>query len=163
MQETQIPSLVRKIPWRRAWQPTPVFLPGESHGQRSYSPWARRESDMTEHTHLELTGGQSRTLPHSFCWRSNLPTLSVPRGECWSVLQHLVHSSLLALFHSRASLPSGCLFGTLHTLSRGTVSYESLGVTEWWGPWAFIAAPGPSSAPGIYMYPACIWCRNKGM
>ena len=36
---------VRKIPWRREWQPTPVFLPGESHGQRSlvgYSPWGRR-------------------------------------------------------------------------------------------------------------------------
>ena len=35
-------SLVGKIPWRRKWQPTPVFLPGESHGQRSlagYSPW----------------------------------------------------------------------------------------------------------------------------
>ena len=34
-----------KIPWRRKWQPTPVFLPGESHGQRSlvaYSPWGRR-------------------------------------------------------------------------------------------------------------------------
>ena len=34
--------LVRKIPWRRTWQPAPVFLPGESHGQRSlgsYSPW----------------------------------------------------------------------------------------------------------------------------
>ena len=33
---------VRKIPWRRKWQPTPVLLPGESHGQRSlvgYSPW----------------------------------------------------------------------------------------------------------------------------
>ena len=33
---------VRKIPWRRKWQPTPVVLPGESHGQRSlkgYSPW----------------------------------------------------------------------------------------------------------------------------
>ena len=33
--------LVKKIPWRRKWQPTPVFLPGESHGQRSpagYSP-----------------------------------------------------------------------------------------------------------------------------
>ena len=27
--------LVRKVPWRRAWQPTPVFLPRESHGQRS--------------------------------------------------------------------------------------------------------------------------------
>ena len=36
---------VGKIPWRRKWPPTPVFLPGESHGQRSlegYSPWGRR-------------------------------------------------------------------------------------------------------------------------
>ena len=42
---------VGKIPWRRKWQPTPVFLPGEFHGQRSlvgYSPWAPIESDMTE-------------------------------------------------------------------------------------------------------------------
>ena len=44
---------VRKILWRRAWQPTPVFLPGKSHGQTSldgYSPWGRKESDMTEAT-----------------------------------------------------------------------------------------------------------------
>ena len=36
---------IRKIPWRKKWQPTPVFLPGESHGHRSltgYSPWGRR-------------------------------------------------------------------------------------------------------------------------
>ena len=42
---------VRKIPWRRAWQPTPVFLPGESHGQRSlvgYSPWGHHESGVTK-------------------------------------------------------------------------------------------------------------------
>ena len=47
------------IYWRRKWQPTPVVLPGESHGQRSlagYSPWGRKESDTTEglthiHTH----------------------------------------------------------------------------------------------------------------
>ena len=41
---------VGKIPWRREWQSTPVFLPGESHGQRSlvgYSPWGRKESDST--------------------------------------------------------------------------------------------------------------------
>ena len=40
-----------KIPWRRKWQPTPVFLPGESHGQRSLAgsnPWGRKESDTTE-------------------------------------------------------------------------------------------------------------------
>ena len=44
---------VGKIPWRRAWQPTPVFLPGESHEQRNlrgYSPWGCKESDMTEVT-----------------------------------------------------------------------------------------------------------------
>ena len=51
---------VGKIPWRRTWQPTPVFLLGESHGQRilvGYSPWGFTESDTTEqlsmhvHTH----------------------------------------------------------------------------------------------------------------
>ena len=38
-------SWVGKIPWRRVWQSTPIFLPGESHGQRSlagYSPWGHR-------------------------------------------------------------------------------------------------------------------------
>ena len=41
------------IPWRREWQPSPVFWPGESHGQRSltgYSPWGRKELDTTEET-----------------------------------------------------------------------------------------------------------------
>ena len=42
---------VRKIPWRRAWQSIPVFLPGEFHGQRSlvgYSPWGCNELDTTD-------------------------------------------------------------------------------------------------------------------
>ena len=44
---------VGKIPWRRAWQYTPVFFSGESHGRRSlvgYSLWGCKESDMTEAT-----------------------------------------------------------------------------------------------------------------
>ena len=44
---------VRRTPWRRAQQLTPVFLPEESYGQRGlegYSPWGRKESDMTEAT-----------------------------------------------------------------------------------------------------------------
>ena len=48
---------VRKIPCRREWQSTPVFLPGESHGQRSlagYNPWDRKEWDMTERLTLLL-------------------------------------------------------------------------------------------------------------
>ena len=49
---------VGKIPWRRKWQPTPVFLPEESHGWRSlvgYSPRGRKELDTTEpfHFHFE--------------------------------------------------------------------------------------------------------------
>ena len=42
---------VRKILWRREWQPTPVLLPGKFHGWRSlvgYSPWGHKESDTTE-------------------------------------------------------------------------------------------------------------------
>ena len=45
---------VRKIPWRRKWQATPTFLPGESHEQRSlvsYNPQGRKESNTTEYTH----------------------------------------------------------------------------------------------------------------
>ena len=44
---------VGKVPWRRKWQPTPVFLPGESHGQKNlvdYSPYSHTELDVTEVT-----------------------------------------------------------------------------------------------------------------
>ena len=51
-----LPGLGR-FPWRRAWQPTPVFFPGESHEQRSlagYSPWGRTELNTTEVTWYPL-------------------------------------------------------------------------------------------------------------
>jgi len=44
--------------WRRQWQPTPVLLPGKSHGQRSlvgYSPWGRDESEATEQLHFHFS------------------------------------------------------------------------------------------------------------
>ena len=59
MQETQVPSLVGKIPWRRERQPIPVFLPGEFHAKRSlegYNPLGHKKLDMTEwltHTHYK--------------------------------------------------------------------------------------------------------------
>ena len=58
-----IPGL-RRCPWRREWQPTPVFLPGEFHGQRSlvgYSPWNHKELDTTE----ELTHTHTHTHTHT--------------------------------------------------------------------------------------------------
>ena len=51
MQETQIQSLGREDPWRREWLPTPVYLPGEFHGQKSmdgYSPRGHKELGTTE-------------------------------------------------------------------------------------------------------------------
>ena len=57
MQESQDQSLGQEDPLEKGWQPTPVFWPGGSHGQRSlvgYSPWALKESDTTKqltHTH----------------------------------------------------------------------------------------------------------------
>ena len=60
----------KQIPWR-AWQPTLVFSPGESHGQMSlasYSPWGHKELDTTEettHTHVHVrthTGACACTL-----------------------------------------------------------------------------------------------------
>ena len=56
---------VWKILWRRKWQPTPVFLPGKSHGQRSLagcSPRGRRELDTTERLHLRAMRNISSVL-----------------------------------------------------------------------------------------------------
>ena len=64
---------VRKIPWRREWQPTPVFLPGKSHGQRSlvgYSSWRGKESDATE-----------QLSPHAINTVAKPPSSS--RGGCY--------------------------------------------------------------------------------
>ena len=60
VQETWVPSLGWKSPWRKEWLPTQVFLAGEFHGQKSlegYSPWGHKELDTTErltHTHTNV-------------------------------------------------------------------------------------------------------------
>ena len=59
---------VRKIPWRRAWQPTPVFLSGESYGQRSlegYSPLGCEELNTTAHMLIQTNSGPHMCWPHS--------------------------------------------------------------------------------------------------
>ena len=63
---------VRKILWRRKWQPTPVFLPGDSHGQESLvgcSPWSCKESDRTEpkHKHPAYNGTCLKGQFRHFC------------------------------------------------------------------------------------------------
>ena len=65
-------SWVRKIPWSGKWQPTPVFLPGKSHGQRSlvgYSPWSSKETQLKQLSML------SKDLMSSVLWtlKASLP------------------------------------------------------------------------------------------
>ena len=65
------------IHWRRKWQPTPVFLPGESHGQRSlagYSPWGHKESDTTERLTLSLFTLGWNFSPWDFSLSEHLPS-----------------------------------------------------------------------------------------
>ena len=68
---------IGKIPWRRAWQPTPVFLPGEANEQRSLvgcRPWGCKESDTTEETEHAHTG-------HSDTWQKQ----SKHKFEIWNM------------------------------------------------------------------------------
>ena len=79
---------VGKTPWRRAQQPTPVFLPGESHGQRSlggYSPWGLTESDTTE------VAAGTEAFPHF------LPlSLSWIILDCFSLVPKLLNNLVFA-------------------------------------------------------------------
>jgi len=59
----ELDPCVRKIPWRRAWQPTLVFLPGESLGERSlagYSPWVTKNQDTTEQLNMHAQSSINR-------------------------------------------------------------------------------------------------------
>ena len=80
---------VRKIPWKRAWQPTPEFLPGESHGQSilaGYRLWSTKKLDMTE-------------------WQSI--------AQYWELMLLLIESQMLS------TLPSTkCVFNTLQPVTE---------------------------------------------
>ena len=68
---------VRKIPWRRKWWPSPIFLPGKSHGQRNlvgYSPWAHKELDTTE---------LQNTITHTYACKIN--PISVHKPEVLNI------------------------------------------------------------------------------
>ena len=63
---------VGKVPWRRKWQPTPVFLPGKPHGLRSLvggSPWGREESGTTKRLHFHALEKEMATHSRVLAWR----------------------------------------------------------------------------------------------
>ena len=90
------------IPWRRKWQPTPVFFSGESYRQRrlaGYSPWGRKELDMTKPT-ISTIGMQLSYSSWLFCSVFFIPfSLCIWVGLCWHIFKFteslLGHISLL--------------------------------------------------------------------
>jgi len=87
-QETGLNPWVRKTPWRRSWHPTPVSLPGESHGQRSptgCSPWGRSRTRLSAHTEPNSSGARPE--------RGALPCCPCPRGGRCS--EHRAHAFTL--------------------------------------------------------------------
>ena len=110
---------------RRQWHPTPVLLPGNSHGQRSLvgcSPWGRLESDMTERLHFHfllscIVEGNGNPLQYS--------CLENPRdGGAW-------FASIYGIAQSRTQLKrlSSSIRVCVHTLSHSVVSNSF--VTPW--------------------------------
>ena len=87
MRKTWVWSLGGEKPWRRKWQPTPVLLPGKSHGRRNlvgYSPWGCKESDMTERLHF-LSFFEIRKYSTSFFFFNIVLTILGPHKFCLSI------------------------------------------------------------------------------
>ena len=105
-----------KIPWSRAWQPTPVSLPGESHEQKSqagYSPWCHRELDTTEHARMHTHTYTPREL--------GLNAWTAGAGQAgWGCLPSVRGERTLWVFLNSQSSPASAM-SSLH-LKAGVTS-----------------------------------------
>ena len=105
---------VRKIPWRRKTN-TPVFLPGESHGQRrltGYNPWGCKESDMTEQ--LTLSWGHRRLLPVQ-----RTPYTKKTPGQLTNLCKHLELLTVFNLYNCLfISLPIPIFDATCYSVTQ---------------------------------------------
>ena len=141
---------VRKLPWRRKWQPTPVFLPGKSHGQRSlmgYSPWGCKESDTTEWLRFHpLTWFPwfftiVWSSYHCRCISQRSPSIHCP--SAFSVLPRHQGPSHRRNFAFAVSYPSTPQY---HPYIGGSLSLKSLfNIILWsslpWPPWLYKPIP----------------------
>ena len=143
---------VRKIPWRKKLQPTSVFLPGKSHGQRSlegYSPWGHKQLDMIEQLTLSLFKVLSTLI--MFRWDRMLSKMRTftPDG----VLCALGHGDLGRDLAGPLSWKTPCL--------PLNVSAQMSGVWSWGGllwvsvlssEWGSMALPGATAAVGLPVF-----------
>ena len=143
---------VRKIPRRTIWQPTPVFLPGKSHGRRSlagYSPWDCKESDTTEHIHTNInmrqfTSVQSLSRVRLFVtpWTAACQaSLSITNSQSLLKLmsiESVMPSNHLILCHPLLLLPS--IFPSIRVFSNESVLH-----IRWPKYWSFSFSIGSSN------------------
>ena len=110
VQWTQVWSLNWEDPWRKEWQPSPVFLPGEFHGQSSvvgYSPWCCKELGTTEWLTLSL--------------------FIIQRSTKWNKKKTKKPHHLLTLRYTKWDFPGGLVVKNL------PASAESMGLIPWSG------------------------------
>ena len=80
---------IGKIPWRRKWQPMPVFLPGKSHGQRSLEAWGRRVGhDLETKTTTWLAGGAANLLNIELLMKTTVEVYLIYNVVLTTVIQH---------------------------------------------------------------------------
>ena len=131
---------------RRRWHPTPVFLPGKSHGWRSLvgcSPWGREELDMTEQLHFHCHALEKEMATHSSVLAWRIPGTGKPGGllsmrshwvgHDWSDLAAAAAATLVRLHFSSWARS---LWGHRSPLTLGMGSC-SLGTAYTSGPWSF--------------------------
>ena len=125
VQETQVSPWVGKIPWRREWQPPPVFFPGESQGQRSlvdYSPWGRKSRTWLSDWHTSRF-----KIP---CARHISMADSTERwgaGLCWSLWHQLIRVECAGFFPTLPSAMSHWQLETSHRRNIGTTYTIKIG------------------------------------
>ena len=133
---------IGKIPWRRKWQPTPAFLPGESHGQRSlvgYSPWGRKRVGHDLATEQRQNGRQNgqymvlcvpRTRIHRYKnqdGKADVGTLIITVSD--SLMEFFLFLKLLTLLGQKSSMQGWRrVQGSTH-LEVVTNTVESFGVS----------------------------------
>ena len=112
---------VGKILWRRKWQPTPVLLPGKSHGWKSmvgYSPWRCKEQDTIERLHF--------TSLQTLGWEELMPQVSVSKSIFSSLfLCYLLGKVVLSFFQVTNSLFSCVSSSVLPTNQVSNFSYQA--------------------------------------
>ena len=120
---------VKKISWRRKWQPTPVFLPGKSHVQRnsvSYTPWGQKELDTTKEQQKELRLNLLSLHPTDSSYLNRYLSILLKNQRERFLLACFLHSLPSFLHYTSIWLPTKCQTLILLGLQQHTQFQESL-------------------------------------